>query len=484
VDTFLAQSEDRRAATTAALAFIGLTSQQIASLVMTLCAASLLALSEYGAFMLAVVFVEFATVLTYSGFFHFTVQSRHADDQVHTTMFWTILGIGLFTGVILGLIAHPAAQVFQAPELAPLLLGFAFLQPFAAIIAWASACLNRSERLRAYFSCLATSNFSALICGVALLLIWPSIYALLVYRAVRITIGLALFCKAIQIKPRFTFSVTIFKEAAAFSIGLYGTRLLGFFSNFGTDLILAYVFSTSESGLFRIANRLASAAIDIVAQPLRSFALKSFGAAARKRQEFHFELLAFASAGYFLSGGVAVTIIGLGPVLIAAFFQPEYTMVVPAFYALCLRWALAFGHNLVEPVFSALSKNTRGMQHHLIWTSAICAVSILLAPQGIFALSLGQCTVSLLSTLAAFWIFKSRRKINTPILLRKLATASLVLLGFGLCFLSSLCLLKTYITDPKSLLFFGLITALLFAILATTIAVNFKVVSPRIFQSR
>ena len=96
---------------------------------MTVLTARYLMPAEFGIYMLAVVFAELGLVFSYSGFFHYLINSSRPDKQVSCTLFWIHLGIGTATGMILFIAAHPLAWVFKSADLAPVILVFACLQP-------------------------------------------------------------------------------------------------------------------------------------------------------------------------------------------------------------------------------------------------------------------------------------------------------------------------------------------------------------------
>jgi O-antigen/teichoic acid export membrane protein len=388
----------------AAISALGLTSQQVASFLITLLAASFLSAAEYGVYTLAIVFVEFVIMLCYTGYFHFIVNEPGEDGPILSTTFWIMTGIGVLGGALLFLGAGLLASIFDAPDLAPVLRMFGLLQPFAAMIGWASAAMMRAGAMRRYFLVLIASNLGGLVAGSVVLVMWQSLFALVVYRALRIFLGMVLFAAAIPQWPGFHFDRAMAMRATRYAGGLYGSRFLTFFSTFGTDLILAFLFSTAESGLYRFANRLATAAIDIVAQPLRSFALKSFGATAREGGDLSGIFAQYLAALLFFMSAFGVTVVILGSTLIEALFQPEYLAALGAFYALAIRAAGLAGNMLVEPVFAARKNTYVGMYHNLFWTVLLLVGIVLAAPFGFETLAAMQAGLAIATSCAALWV--------------------------------------------------------------------------------
>lgn len=473
----------QKSAANAAISMIGLSSQQIASFVITLLAAGFLTPTEYGVYTLAIVFVEFVIALTYTGYFHFLINSKEDDDTVLSTMFWMMVGIGTLGGTALFIGAPFIAQIFDAPELAPMLRWFGLLQPFASIIGWASAALNRGQLMRRYFMILAASNIGGLIVGCVVLILWQSLFALIVYRAMRIALGLVMFAMAVPSWPRLRFSTDMAKRATRYAGGLYGSRMLNFFSQFGTDLVLAFLFSTAEAGLYRFANRLAAATVDIIAQPLRSYALNRFGHAARNERPLDPIYARFLGAMVFLMGGFAVTIVVLGGPIVETLFQPEYLAALGALYALAFRAAALSNNHLIEPVFAARHNTKVGMYHNLFWTSIMVASIVLFSPLGFEKLAAAQAVITLFTSGAAVYVIHRWGKIEVSGAMRNAGVALIILAVYGALLTIGWQVISTNMGTTATTLGLGFGFALLLAPPTIFAAIKLKVLDLSIFAS-
>lgn len=466
----------------AAISVFGLTSQQIASFIITLLAASFLSAAEYGVYTLAIVFVEFVIMLCYTGYFHYVVNEPGEDGPILSTMFWIMTGIGLAGGALLFLSAGILAQFFDAPDLAPVLRMFGLLQPFAAMIGWASAAMMRAAAMRRYFMVLIASNLGGLAAGCVVLVMWQSLFALVIYRAMRIALGLVLFAIAVPRWPNLRFDRAMALRATRYAGGLYGSRFLTFFSSFGTDLILAFLFSTAESGLYRFANRLATAAIDIVAQPLRSFALKSFGAVAREGGDLSPVFAKYLAALLFFMGAFGVTVAILGGTLVEALFQPEYLAALGAFYALTLRAAGLAGNMLVEPVFAARKNTYIGMYHNLFWTVLLLAGIVFVAPFGYESLAMMQAGLAVLTSCAALWVMSHWGAIMLRPALAATAKGLALVAVYALCLWLGWQALLSVVPEGGLAVGIRLVLAICLSVPTLFAAYRFKVVDPRMFS--
>lgn len=398
---------------TAALSIICLSTQQASALIITLLAAGFLSTTEYGIYTLAVVFTEFVIMLTYTGFFHFVVNSEAEDDRVLSTMFWIMTFIGLVGGLILYIAAPAIARFFDTDTLAPVLKAFGIMQPFASAIGWATAALTRAGLMRRHFLSIGVSNVGALAIGAALLTTWQSVFALVAFRASRITLQCLFYGMSIPKRPKFIFDMQLMREAASYSVGLYGSSLLTFFANFGTDLVLAGLFSTAESGLYRFANRLAQATVEIVAQPYRSFALRHFGDAARSKASLAPVFAQFFGAGTLLLGGFAATLFVLGKPAVEIMFRPEYAAAIVAMQALTIRAGARVGQLIIQPVFAARKRTTPAFYYNIALTTAILGSIAIFAPMGIEALAIAQAAIQVISVPLALVVIKKWADVDT-----------------------------------------------------------------------
>lgn len=469
---------------TAALSMLGLASQQLSAFAITLLAAGFLAPAEYGVYTLAIVFVELILAFTYTGFYHFIVTSDEDEGAVLPTMFWMMQAVGVAGGAGLVLAAPLLAGLFRSPGLEPVLQLLGLIQPFTSAMAWASAVLIRRQKMRRHFTIMLIQNTLALAGGAVVLVVWQSLFALVLYRYLRVGLGVLLYLLMTPDRPALRFSRRLAAAALRYASGLYGSRLLAFGSNFGTDLLLAYFFSTAESGLYRFANRLAAAVIDIVAQPLRSFALNQFGAAARSGGSLEPVLQRFCGVMVLLMGGFSAMILIYGADIISALFQPSYLAALGALYALTVRAFANFGTSLVEPVFAACNKTHVAMYHNLLWTCVMVAVIFLGSRHGMEMLAIGQAAVAIAASAAALLLFAWQGRIGVRGALRN-ALVSLAVIAVFFAAAAALWMgLKAWIGVSGVSLILGPLLSVGLALAAIAAAVRLGSFDPRVFADR
>lgn len=473
----------RRRGKLAAFAFAAQSTQQIATMAITLLAARFLIPADYGVYTLGIVFITLIQTLTYTGFFQFIVTSPADDRSVLSTSFWLILGLSTGSAALLMAAAYPIALLYDAPELAPVLMLLAAIQPVAGISAWYTACLLRRQAMKLHFSILLAQNMTALIGGVLLLWLWQSLYALVAFRYLRVLSGAMLYVTLARARPAFGFDRTLARRATGFSSGLYGARFLNFLSAYGADLLLGLMFSTAEAGLYRFGARIAGSAVDIVAQPMRSFALTQLGAAGRDGRDLGPLLQRFTGSIVLLTGGVAAVVVVLADVTVSTLFNPAYLAGLVVTYAMAVRAVAIVGTLMLEPALAARGITGRVMIFNGIWAGLTVASVFAVAPFGLAALAWSQTAVATLSTLSALLMMKRVGGIAVGGALKALVIAS----GLALSYCGALALSWPVVTDiigiePAWSLLAGLAWATVLAVPTLLIGAALNVFSLRVFS--
>jgi O-antigen/teichoic acid export membrane protein len=414
----------------AAFAFLARSLQQISTFIITLLAARFLLPAEYGVYSLAVVFVTLIQTMTYTGFYHFIVTSKEEDADVLSTSFWMLTGLAGGASVLLMALSYPIAALFDAPDLGPVLLSLAAIQPLAGVTAWYSAVLLRRQKIQLHFVIMFLQNAMALVAGVVLVWLWQSLFALVVYRAVRVLSALFLYLVFARSGPGLRFDRALAQRALSYSAGLYGSRFMGFLSRYSGDLLMGLLFTTAEAGLYRFGNRVASGATDVVAQPMQSFALTQFGAANRQDKPMGPVLTRFVGSVIMLTGWVACIIIVFSATVVGTYFNEAYLAGIGVAYAMVARGVLNAGFLLSTPAMSAKGRTGVLMVLNTATALSVIAAVTVSAPFGLAALAWAQTAVTFGATVASLVLM--RRK------------ADIAIYGAFLALAKALVLISTY----------------------------------------
>lgn len=475
----------RRRIALALFSFVSRSLQQVSTFVITLLAARFLAPAEYGVYSLGVVFITLIQTLTYTGFYHFIVTSKLDNRIVLGTSFWMLTGLATIAAATLASAAYPIAWIYDNRELGPVLIFLAAIQPVAGINAWYSATLLRRQAMNLHFIIMFAQNAIALVGGVVMLWLWQSLYALVAFRYLRVLSGLFLYVLFGRDRPSLAFDRAVAVKATGFSGGLYGARLMTFLSRYSGDLLLGYFYTTAEAGLYRFGTRVASGGIDIVAQPMQSFALTQLGSAARQNLTLEDPLKRFVGSITVLTGLVASVLIVFAPGVVSNFFDPAYMAALVVTYAMAIRSVTMVGTTILEPVMAACDQTSIVMLFNGAWTGITAATVFLVAPFGLEPLAWSQAGVATLASLSALLIIQRKGKVPIGKALQGLLLALGLVLSYGLSLYFGWAYLSgAFFTGVNSVttLICGLTFASVLMICALFIAVRARVFTLGVFS--
>ena len=416
----------------AVFAFLSRSLQQIAALVITLLAARFLLPVEYGVYTLSIVFVTLIQTMTYTGFYHFIVTQKGDEDAILSTSFWMLTGLAFVGSAIFAVLSSPISWLFEAPDLALVLLLLCLLQPIAGITAWYSAVLLRRQKMTLHFAIMFSQNALALIVGAILLVTWQSIFALVAFRAVRVLSAFVLYLVFSHDRPTLRFDTKLARQALGYSASLYGSKFMNFLSRYGGDLILGLVYSTAEAGLYRFGNRVATGATDIVTQPMSNFALTQFGACNRNDKPIGHALERFVGVTVLLIGAVSAVVLVLGEAVVSAFFRPEYLAALGVTYAFAMRALFGVGLHFLTPALSALDQTKVLFYFETFLAISIITAIAVAAPFGLVTLAWAQAFTTLAASVAAFIVMRRVTDVDVSGACRAFITAAILAFIYGI----------------------------------------------------
>ena len=392
----------------ALFAFTARSLQQLSTLIITLLAARFLPVAEFGIYALGAVFMMLIQTMTYTGFYHFVVTSKDADEDVLPTSFWMITGLSLAAAAVFCALAWPLEWLFEAPGLAPVIALLVLAQPVSSFSAWASAVLLRRGTVQTNFNIMFIQNLVALLAGAALMTFWHSLFALVAFRYIRAIIGIVLYMGAGVHVPPLRFNRVLARSATAFSSHLYGSRFLAFLAKYASDLMLGFYFSVAEVGLYRFGNRIASSATDVLVQPMGNFAISQMGANARAGRPLDELVRRFSGSMALLTGIVCAGMIVFGEAILENFFNESYMAALVVTYAMAVRGVMSTGQAGMEAFFSAIGETNWVTRFNFV--SAVVSVLSIFAtvPFGLEVLAWGQAGVVLALTLYGFYMMKAK----------------------------------------------------------------------------
>lgn len=280
-----AMGQTRRATRRAgSLALLGLgvrTGSQVMSLVLLLLAGRFLTIEMFGVFALAVILLNLAQQILYAGVYNFILKHAAVEPMLATafTLQWLIAGG--FSAVMLAA-GGLAFGLVPGSQLGPLILATAPLPLVNVVACWQEAMVLRGGKVAPYYLSLLVTEVTAFLVGAGLLLAGAGVWSLLLSRyAGGVLLALSLSLVAPRL-PKPGYDRGHAGEIMGYSLGLYGSSGLSFFTAYGADVLIGAVLNTRAVGLFRMGARTATAAYDVFAQTTRVLGWQMIGRMARE----------------------------------------------------------------------------------------------------------------------------------------------------------------------------------------------------------
>jgi PST family polysaccharide transporter len=323
-----AGSGARRAGGLAALGMGVRIVSQLMSLALLLVAGRVLSVEAFGLFALAVILINLAQQLLYSGVYAFIL--RQPDLAPYRGTALTLQGAIALTFSLL--ITGVAALIWLiAPQsaLGTLMLATAPLPLIGVMGCWQEANVLRAGKVAPYYASLLVSEVSGFALGLFLLQSEAGVWSLIFSRyatGVLFAVGLSLFAPKL---PRPEMRAGPLREMLGFSLGLYGSSGLNFFTAYAADVLIGAVLNTRAVGLYRMGARTATAAYDIFAQTTRVLSWQVVGRNSRQGRVRNPVWLPMYALILCVIATALGTMAVLAEPLTAAILGPDWAEMVP-----------------------------------------------------------------------------------------------------------------------------------------------------------
>jgi O-antigen/teichoic acid export membrane protein len=261
--------------------------------------------------------------------------------------------IGIALALFIAVAAVPIDLIFEADVRWVLITAaaFVFLQPFHQLVEQSCQGLNRIRTLSVFQVLMSSSNLTILT-ALALAGRLSAVSALISYLT---AIAISSFWTLLRLKPKLDglkpYTKLTLKEARAYGLNIYLSRITGSISTRFDNLVIAYfLVDLAPLGMYAIAQKLASP----IATIARAVAISRFRAFTRLRRvplriaRWNAVMLIVASASFALAGTF----------LLGALF-PRYSEAAPLLVPFA-AWNLFTG--LFQPYNTFLASHGRGRE--------------------------------------------------------------------------------------------------------------------------
>lgn len=249
---------------------------QASRVLVALVLARLLAPHDFGIAGMVLVFSSLVLVFSDVALGSALVQRRDLTDVDRCTVFWTSAGVGLlFTG--LGILASwPLAAFFGEPMVQPLVAAMSLSFVVTALGTTQKAMLTRELDFRRLELRLMGATLAAAVVGITAAVAGAGAWAI-IGQQLTIALGSTVFLwAATRWRPRLVFSVASLRSFAAFSGGIFGTRVLFYVSRNADNLLVGRFLGASALGAYALAYNLMLMPMERLAAPVQEVLFPAF----------------------------------------------------------------------------------------------------------------------------------------------------------------------------------------------------------------
>lgn len=341
-----------------------------------------------GTFAIAFVFMDIGRNLATAGVSQRVARAKHLSTTELDTIFWTNLFLAVAFSVVVALAAKPAERLFEAPQLAPVLMWLT-----APIILSGAANTHMALRLREFgHRTLAVRSVVAGLlggsCAVIAALLGAGIWALVLQRIVRELVCTLLAWTAYRWRPGFAFDLSEARTYLRNSIDLGLAQVVTLLSLRAQDLGVARVMGPAPLSSYRVAWRCAELIGPQIVGPFATVALQTFsrlrehGGQLRDAYSSMLQQCALVSVPALVGYAVA------GPWLVPALFGPQWHdagMISPMLLPLALPFTI---NGFVLALLAAYGRIKWQRHLALLDLASTILVTVLTVSHGLRALAL------------------------------------------------------------------------------------------------
>ena len=329
---------------------------QLVSTAIFLLLARLLGAEAFGLVALANVFMYFMQIFLDQGFAQAIIQKDELEPEHLDTAFWTSVLMGALFLVTILASAGVVANVYNEPDLAPIIRWMSISFLLAGLSSVQSAILQRNMQFKVF---AARSLVATAVCGVAGIgaaLLGLGVWSLVIKEITFGSTGAIMLWSSSSWRPGFRFSPEHFKELFAFGINIIGFNFLDFFNRRSDDLLIGYFLGAVALDYYNVAYRLLLIMIKLLTNVTIQVALPTFSKLQKepdRMREAFYRVTRYTS---LISFPAFLGMATLAPELIQTLFGNEWMPSVPVMRILALVGILQSVQYFAGTVLLAMNK--------------------------------------------------------------------------------------------------------------------------------
>lgn len=370
----------------------------------TLILTRLLAPDVFGLMSLAAVFIGALSMLSDIGTIPSVIRSARGDEKVFLDTAWTIQAVrGLWIGGLMLAIAWPAAQIYNEPQLFPILCALAVMPVIGGLNSIAVATCRRHMQLKKLTLLSMFSQIVTTVANVAFAWWLESVWALVLGSMVGALFNLMLtYTWLPRYRPRVSFDRSVMSEIITFGRWILLGTLFTYLGGKGSTAVMGLHVTVEILGLITIATTIAWALGDLVGRVLDQIAFPTMSRLHREGKSLNPPVDKVKKISLFVLLPCFLLISFFSQPLIDLLYDPRYTLAGSFLALLSLNGAIAI---MSMPYQNAMlaAGNSRG--HSIVMaTDATARILLMLVGGtqfGVYGLLAGLGLGSVVGTLTS-----------------------------------------------------------------------------------
>lgn len=393
------------AARGASYTIIGQLVRMVTMLLGTVALARLLAPEDFGLVAVVLSLVAFGELVRDFGLSTAAARAVHLTRGQQSNLFWINSVIGIVLAIISWLMAGAVAIVFSQPQLEGIVKWISLIFLANGVSTQFRAEINRQLN----FKRLAVVDTLPVMGGlfVALLFILglsqQNYWALVVQQLSTAILGLALSVLLAKWMPGFPDTKASVRGLLSFSVGLFGTQSVAYFTRNLDNLTLSYFWGPTSLGIYSRAYQLLMVPINQMSAPLTRVTVPILTRVVGEKERF----LGYLSTGQIV-GGVGIGLLygvlfGLADPIVLIVFGEQWVEITPVFQALAVGGVFRALNQITFWIF--LAKGATGAQFKFFLVSQPLIIACMLAglPWGALGVAIGHSVGYALNWTISFW---------------------------------------------------------------------------------
>ncbi len=379
--------------------------QQGLSFVVFLILARILGPAQFGLVNLCYIYITISYFII-SGAMDGIVALQIRDDKRLSTMFWTVMAIGVVLGAICFLTAGPFAAFMKHDQIEPLLHWIALVPMLIAAQAVPYALVMKSMDFRMFTIRTIIANVAGGITGIVMALRGFGPYALIAQQIVMYLVTNLVIWPGCRWLPKLMFDKTCLRAVMAPGARTSGSYFLDFFDQQAPRVIVGSFIGVVAVGHYSLVTRIRQAMYDVLIHPLNVVLYPAFSEIKddhEGQQRVLGQIIVVIGALIFPAIVGTAAIAGL---FVPVLFGPAWDPAIPVMQLLLLTGTTLPFVIVLRDVLRAHNKTALYLKVQCGVVAANLGLAFFLAPHGLVVMSWGWVAMSAVALLSYVEVLK------------------------------------------------------------------------------